>query len=264
MSGLRGQADAAAGRFDIDGRVAIVTGASSGLGWHFALTLARAGAKVAIAARRGDRLAELERQIRAFDGRAMPIPLDVTDAASVAECVRAAETELGPISILVNNAGVAVDAPVLDLAEADWDRVIDTNLKGAWLMARETARHMARLGHGGAIVNIASILGLTAVGRVASYCAAKAGLVNLTRALAAELARHAIRVNALAPGYIETDMNRTYLASEAGRAMIDRVPMRRCGRPEDLEGALLFLASDASAYVTGAVLVVDGGQSAVL
>jgi len=256
VSGLRGQADAAAGRFDIDGRVAIVTGASSGLGWHFALTLARAGAKVAIAARRGDRLAELERQIRAFDGRAMPIPLDVTDAASVAE--------LGPISILVNNAGVAVDAPVLDLAEADWDRVIDTNLKGAWLMARETARHMARLGHGGAIVNIASILGLTAVGRVASYCAAKAGLVNLTRALAAELARHAIRVNALAPGYIETDMNRTYLASEAGRAMIDRVPMRRCGRPEDLEGALLFLASDASAYVTGAVLVVDGGQSAVL
>ncbi len=250
--------------FDVQDRVALVTGASSGLGRQFALTLARAGAKVALAARRQDRLAELTRQIQAFDGRAMPVPLDVTDAASVAECVRATETELGPISILVNNAGIAVDTPALELTEADWDRVIDTNLKGVWLMAQETARHMARLGHGGSIINIASILGLTGVPRVASYCAAKAGVVNLTRALAGELARHEIRVNALAPGYVETDINRDYLGSDAGRAMIDRVPMRRCGKPEDLDGALLFLASDASAYVTGAVLVVDGGQSAML
>ena len=250
--------------FDVQDRVALVTGASSGLGRQFALTLARAGAKVAIAARRQDCLAELTRQIQAFDGRAMPVPLDVTDAASVAECVRATETELGPISILVNNAGIAVGTPALELTEADWDRVIDTNLKGAWLMAQETARHMARLGHGGSIINIASILGLTGTPRVASYCAAKAGLVNLTRALAGELARHEIRVNALAPGYFETDINRDYLGSDAGRAMIDRVPMRRFGKPEDLDGALLFLASDASAYVTGAVLVVDGGQSAML
>lgn len=250
--------------FDVQDRVALVTGASSGLGRQFALTLAGAGAKVAIAARRQDRLAELTRQIQAFDGRAMPVPLDVTDAASVAECVRATETELGPISILVNNAGIAVGTPALDLTEADWDRVIDTNLKGAWLMAQETARHMARLGHGGTIINIASILGLTGVPRVASYCAAKAGLVNLTRALAGELARHEIRVNALAPGYFETDINRDFLHSDAGRAMVDRVPMRRFGKPEDLDGALLFLASDASAYVTGAVLVVDGGQSAML
>ena len=250
--------------FDVRDRVALVTGASSGLGRQFALTLARAGAKVAIAARRQDRLAELARQIQAFDGRAMPVPLDVTDAASVAECVRAAETELGPISILVNNAGISVGTPALDLAEADWDRVVDTNLKGAWLMTQETARHMARLGHGGSIINIASILGLTGIARVASYCAAKAGLVNLTRALAGELARHDIRVNALAPGYIETDLSRDYLRSDAGKAMVDRVPLRRFGKPEDLDGALMFLASDASAYVTGAVLVVDGGQSAIL
>jgi NAD(P)-dependent dehydrogenase (short-subunit alcohol dehydrogenase family) len=264
VSGLDAPLDGPATLFDVRDRVALVTGASSGLGRQFALTLALAGAKVAIAARRQDRLAELTRQIQAFDGRAMPLPLDVTDASSVAECVRAAETELGPISILVNNAGIAVDTPALDLPEAEWDRVIDTNLKGAWLMAQETVRHMVRLGHGGTIINIASILGLTAVPRVASYCAAKAGLVNLTRALAGELARHEIRVNALAPGYIETDINREYLRSDAGRAMIDRVPMRRTGKPEDLNGALLFLASDASAYVTGAVLVVDGGQSAIL
>ena len=264
MSGMNASTDSGAGLFDVQDRVALVTGASSGLGHHFALTLARAGAKVAIAARRQDRLAELTRQIQTFDGRAMPMPLDVTDAASVAECARATETELGPISILVNNAGIAIDTPALDLPEAEWDRVIDTNLKGAWLMAQETARHMVRLGHGGTIINIASILGLTAVPRVASYCAAKAGLVNLTRALAGELARHEIRVNALAPGYFETDINRDYLHSDAGRAMVDRVPMRRFGKPEDLDGALLFLASDASAYVTGAVLVVDGGQSAIL
>lgn len=250
--------------FDVQDRVALVTGASSGLGRQFALTLARAGAKVALAARRQDRLAELARQIQAFDGRAMPVPLDVTDAASAAECIRTAETELGPISILVNNAGIVVGTPALDLTEAEWDQVIDTNLKGAWLMAQETARHMVRLAHGGSIINIASILGLTAVARVASYCAAKAGLINLTRSLAGELARHDIRVNALAPGYIETDLNRDYLRSDAGQAMVDRVPMRRFGKPEDLDGALMFLASDASAYVTGAVLVVDGGHSALL
>ena len=250
--------------FDVQDRVALVTGASSGLGRQFALTLARAGAKVALAARRQVRLAELARQIQAFDGRAMPVPLDVTDAASAAECVRTAETELGPISILVNNAGVAVDTPALDLSEAEWDRVIDTNLKGAWLMAQETARHMVRLAHGGTIINIASILGLTGVARVASYCAAKAGLINLTRSLAGELARHDIRVNALAPGYIETDLTRDHLCSDAGQAMVERVPMRRFVQPEDLDGALMFLASDASAYMTGAVLVVDGGHSAVI
>ncbi len=248
--------------FDLTGKAAIVTGASSGLGRDFARSLARAGAKVALAARRVDALGEVARQIEAFDGRAIPIALDVTDAEAVRACVEAAETELGPISILVNNAGIAHVAPALELEEADWDRVIDTNLKGAWLVAQETARHMARLGHGGSIINVASILGMAATGQLAAYCASKAALVNLTRALAIELARHDIRVNALAPGYVVTDINREFLASESGQSLKKRIPQRRFGQPEDLEGALLLLASDASRYMTGSVLTVDGGQSA--
>jgi len=250
--------------FDLTGKAAIVTGASSGLGRHFARTLAQAGAKVALAARRIDALGEVARQIEAFDGRAIPIALDVTDIASVCACVETAETELGPISILINNAGIVLTKPVLEIEEEDWDRVIDTNLKGAWLMAQETARHMARLGHGGSIINIASILGLAATGQVAAYCASKAALVNLTRALAVELARDGIRVNALAPGYVETDINREYLAGPGGEAVKKRIPQRRFGQPEDLDGAIMLLASDASRYMTGSVLVVDGGQSAGL
>jgi len=253
----------AAATFDVTGQVAVVTGASSGLGRQFAVTLARAGAKVALAARRLDRLEEVVRQIEAFDGRAIPVALDVTDSASVRACVAAAETELGAIRILVNNAGVAGRQPALDMTEADWDWVVDTNLKGAWLMTQEVARHMVRLGHGGAIVNVGSILGLGGSPGVAAYCASKAGVVNLTKALAVELARHDIRVNALAPGYIETDMNREFLNSEAGQAMIrERVPQRRTGRLEDLDGALLLLASPASRFMTGGVIVVDGGQAA--
>lgn len=249
--------------FDLTGQVGIVTGASSGLGRQFAVTLARAGAKVAVAARRVERLEELVRQIESFDGRAIPVALDVADPASVRACVEAAETELGPIGVLVNNAGVAGRQPTLDVTEADWDRVVDTNLKGVWLMAQEVARHMVRLGHGGSIVNVGSILGLGGSPGVAAYCASKAGVVNLTKALAVEFARHDIRVNALAPGYIETDMNRDYLASEAGQAMIrQRIPQRRTGRLEDLDGALLLLASSASRFMTGSVLVVDGGQAA--
>ena len=252
-------ADDLAKLFDLEGQAAIVTGASSGLGRNFALTLARAGAKVALAARREDRLGELARQIEAFDGRAIPVPLDVTDADSVKACVDTAETELGPISILVNNAGVAVDKPTLDHEEADWDRVLDTNLKGCWLMAREVGRHMARLGHGGTIINIASILGLTSRPGLPSYCAAKAGLINLTRVMAVDLAPHDIRVNAIAPGYIETDINREFLRSDMGKSFERRVPQRRIGEPADLDGTLLLLASDASRYMTGSVIVVDGG-----
>ena len=248
--------------FGLEGQAAIVTGASSGLGRHFALTLARAGAKVALGARREDRLGELARQIEAFDGRAIPVPLDVTDAASVAACVNAAETELGPISILVNNAGIAIDKPALELEEAEWDAVMATNLKGAWLMAQEVSRHMVKLGHGGSIINVASVLGLRGGLQVPAYCASKAGLINLTRALAVELARHDIRVNALAPGYVETDMTREFLESESGRGVVKRIPQRRFGRPEDLEGALLLLASKASRYMTGSIIVVDGGQTA--
>jgi NAD(P)-dependent dehydrogenase (short-subunit alcohol dehydrogenase family) len=250
--------------FDLSGKAAIVTGASSGLGRHAARSLAAAGAKVAIAARRLEPLVELEKQIEALDGRAIPLRLDVTDPASVADCVKAAETELGPISILVNNAGVAVTKAALEVEEADWDQVVDTNLKGAWLMAQAVAEHVVRLGHGGSIINTASVLGLAGSAQIPAYCASKGGLVNLTRALAVEWARHGIRVNALAPGYIETEINRDFLASPAGDALRKRVPLRRFGTPADLDGALLLLASDASRYITGSVIVIDGGQSAAL
>ncbi len=250
--------------FDLTGKNILVTGASSGLGRHFARTLASAGARVGIAARRTDKLEELEAEIEAFGGRALPIALDVRDGASVRAAVGCAETELGPIHVLVNNAGVADSKPALDMSEDDWDRVVGTNLTGAWLVAQEAARHMVRLGHGGSIVNIASILGLGGTGQVASYCAAKAGLINLTRALAAELARHEVRVNALAPGYVKTDINRAFLESEAGEALLKRIPQRRFVELGDLDGPLLLLASDASRAMTGAVIAVDGGQSAVV
>jgi NAD(P)-dependent dehydrogenase (short-subunit alcohol dehydrogenase family) len=248
-------------RFDLTGKVALVTGASSGLGRRFALVLAKAGAKVGVAARRTDKLTEVVREIEAFDGRAVPIPLDVTDPASVRAAVAAAETELGPIGVLVNNAGTIVVKPLLDHTVEEWDRVLDTNLKGVWLMAQEVARHMVRLGHGGSIVNIASMLGLTAQARRPSYCAAKAGVIHLSRAMAIELAPHKIRVNAIAPGFFDSEMTHGYLASDAGRAMAARIPMKRTGAADELDGTLLLLASDASSYMTGAVLTVDGGHS---
>jgi NAD(P)-dependent dehydrogenase (short-subunit alcohol dehydrogenase family) len=249
--------------FALADRAAIVTGASGGLGRHFALTLARAGAKVAVMARRLDRLDELAAEIEAFDGRAVPIELDLREPDSVARAVTAAEEELGPISVLVNNAGTVASAPALDYAVEDWDAVLATNLRGAWLVAQETARHMVRMGHGGSIVNVASILGRVVTRGVVAYCASKAGLIQLTKALALELARDGIRVNAIAPGYYETEMTRAWLASEAGQAMAKTIPQRRLGRPEDLDGALLLLASDASRYITGTVMTVDGGLSLV-
>lgn len=247
--------------FLLDGRVALVTGASSGLGRHFAHTLARAGAKVAVAARRLDRLHELVEEIEGFDGRALAISLDVTDPLSVAAAVRTAETELGAIAVLVNNAGVGGAKPALEIEPADWDHVMDTNLKGAWLMAQETARHMARLGHGGSIINIASMLGLVVRSQMPAYCASKAGLIHLTRALALELARNDIRVNAIAPGYFETDLSRPFLTSDAGRKLVARIPQRRVGEMSELDGILMLLASDASRYMTGTVTTVDGGYS---
>jgi NAD(P)-dependent dehydrogenase (short-subunit alcohol dehydrogenase family) len=246
---------------DLTGKVALVTGASSGLGRRFALVLAKAGAKVGVAARRTDRLANLVGEIESFDGRAVPIPLDVTDVDSVRSAVAAAETELGPIGVLVNNAGVIVAKPLLDHDLDDWNRVVDTNLKGVWLMAQEAARHMVRLGHGGSIINIGSILGLTTQSMVPSYCAAKAGVIHLSRAMALELAPHGIRVNTIAPGFFESEMTHDYLASNAGRAMAARIPLKRTGAMDELDGVLLLLASDASSYMTGAVITVDGGQT---
>ena len=245
---------------DLTGKAAIVTGASSGLGRHFALTLARHGAKVALMGRRVELLKEVTREIEGFDGRAVPIALDVARAESIREAVAAAETELGPIGILVNNAGVAIAKPVLDISEKDWDQIIDVNLRGAWLMAQEAAKHMVRLGHGCSIINVASITAFRVAGQLSAYAATKAALVQLTNSMALELARYKIRVNAIAPGYIATDINRQFFASAAGQAMIKRVPQRRLGQPADLDGALLLLASDASSYMTGSAIVVDGGH----
>jgi len=246
--------------FDLRGQAALVTGASSGIGRHLAELLAAAGARVALAARRADRLAEAAREIEAAGGRCLPIALDVTRSDSVAAAVAAAESELGPLTILVNNAGVTVAKPVLQHTEEEWDYVLDTNLKGAWLMAREFAQHLVDRGRPGRIVNIASVLGLRTIAWVPSYSAAKAGLIHLTHVLAMELARYGILVNAIAPGYVETDFNRDFLRSEAGKKLEARIPLRRVGRPDDLDGAMLLLASSAGAYITGAVIAVDGGH----
>lgn len=246
--------------FGIAGQVALVTGASSGIGRHFAALLAAAGVKVALAARRVERLAELAREIEAAGGQSLPIACDVTRSDDVAAAVAAAENELGPLTLLVNNAGVVVSKPLFEHTEADWDHVIDTNLKGAWLMAREFAQHLVGLKRPGRIINISSVLGFRTIGRVPAYCAAKAGLTHLTHVLAMELARFGILVNALAPGYVETDFNRAFFQTEPGKALISRIPLKRLGQTEDLDGAVLFLASPASAYVTGTVISVDGGH----
>lgn len=246
--------------FDLAGQVALVTGASSGIGRHLAELLAAAGAKVALAARRVDRLAEAARKIEAGGGQCLPVACDVTRSDSVAAAVAMAEAQLGPLSILVNNAGVVVAKPVLQHTEEEWDYVVDTNLKGAWLMAREFAQHLVDRRRPGRIVNIASVLGVRTIARVPSYTAAKAGLIHLTGVLAMELARHGIIVNAIAPGYIETDFNRDFLRSEAGKKLAARIPLCRVGRPDDLDGAMLLLASPAGGYMTGAVIAVDGGH----
>jgi NAD(P)-dependent dehydrogenase (short-subunit alcohol dehydrogenase family) len=246
--------------FSVAGQVALVTGASSGIGEHFAAVLAAAGAKVAAAARRADRLADLAKRIEARGGKCLPLSCDVTDRQSVIAAIAAAEEGLGPVSILVNNAGVVVSKPLFEHTEEDWDYVVDTNLKGAWLAAREFAHHLVEKKRPGRIINISSILASRTIGRVPAYCAAKAGLSHLTQVLAMELARYGILVNALAPGYIETDFNRAFFQSAAGKALIGRIPLKRIGQSPDLDGALLFLASPASAYVTGAILAVDGGH----
>lgn len=244
----------------LHGRKALVTGASTGLGAHFARILAASGASVTLAARRADALDSVADMIRSAGGEAHTVPLDVTRATSVAEAVDAAIQAMGGLDILVNNAGIAHSSGVLDITEAEWDAVLDTNLKGAFLVAQAAARHMRDAGAGGAIVNIASILGERVTGGVAAYAASKAGLIQLTKAMALELARHRIRVNALCPGYIETDINRGFFASPAGEAMVKRIPQRRLGSPDDLTGPLILLCSDAGAHVTGAVLPVDGGH----
>jgi NAD(P)-dependent dehydrogenase (short-subunit alcohol dehydrogenase family) len=249
-------------RFDLRGKTALVTGASAGLGEHFARTLAAHGARVALAARRRERLDALVEAIRRDGGSALAVPMDVTDGGSIRSAFGEAASELGPIEVTVNNAGISITKPSLDLAESDWDQVVDTNLRGAWLVAQTAARALVDAKRGGRIINVGSIVGLRTIGHLAPYAAAKAGLTHLTRVLAMEWARYDVQVNAIAPGYIETDLNRPFWTTPAGKRLIERVPQRRVGQPSDLDGALLLLASDASAFMTGSVLVVDGGHTA--
>jgi len=248
--------------FDLSGKTALVTGASGGLGGGFARALAAHGAKVALAARRRDKLAALARELEADGAVAVPIEMDVTRSASIEAGLAAAEAALGTVDILVNNSGVVARKPIFAHDEADWDQVVDTNLKGAWLLSLAAAKRMVAAGRPGSIVNIVSILGY---GRVSSqvheYCASKAGLIQLTKSMATELARHDIRVNAIAPGYVVTDINRNFLESEAGEALRARIPQRKFGTIDDLTPALLLLASDRSAYMTGSVIEIDGGLS---
>jgi NAD(P)-dependent dehydrogenase (short-subunit alcohol dehydrogenase family) len=239
---------------DLSGRTALVTGASSGLGAHFASVLASAGADVIVAARRISALEGLVDAIRSAGGSARAAVLDVCDRDSIEDVISANSR----LDILVNNAGVTVSKPALEQDEADWDYVVATNLKGAYQMAVRAARTMRD--HGGSIINIASILGIRQAGGVASYAISKAGILQMTKSLALELARYAVRVNAIAPGYFETELNEAFFESEAGVALIRRIPMRRLGVAPDLDGPLLLLASDASRFMTGSVLVVDGGH----
>jgi NAD(P)-dependent dehydrogenase (short-subunit alcohol dehydrogenase family) len=246
--------------FSVAGKVVLITGASSGFGKHFAKVLAREGAKVVLAARRVDALQSLAQEISDAGGVAAVAQLDVADVASISTAVATIERELGRIDVLVNNSGTSIVKPTLEYTEQDWDAVVDVNLKGAFFVATEVARRMRADARGGSIINIESILSFRQTGHIPAYVASKAGLTQLTKTLALELARYDIRVNGIAPGYFSTDINSGYLASEAGAAMIKRIPQRRAGNVEDLEGPLLLLASDASRYMTGTTLVVDGGH----
>lgn len=243
--------------FDLSGKVALVTGASSGLGAHFARCLGEAGASVVLAARRADRLVSLQAELGKKGVKATAVDLDVQSGESIASALDAA----GPLDVVVNNAGISIVKPALDMPEKDWDAVVDTNLRGAWLVAQGAAKRWVADKRAGSIVNIASILGLRTIGQVAPYNASKAGLIHLTRALAMEWARYQIRVNAICPGYIETEMNGPFWKTPAGQKLIDRVPQRRIGQPEHLDGALLLLASQAGEFMTGSVVTVDGGHT---
>ncbi len=242
------------------GKAALVTGASSGFGRHFARVLSAAGAKVALAARRMDVLEELAADIRKGGGEAVAVAIDVTNRASVTKGYAAAEAALGPITILVNNAGVPSGSFFAKTTEEEWRQVMSVNLDGVFRVGQEAARRMAANRTGGSIINIASLLSFGVIKGLSTYSATKAAVVSLTKSMALELARDSIRVNALAPGYFATEFNVDYLASDAGKRMMARVPMQRAGAVEDLDGPLLLLASDAGRFMTGSVVTVDGGH----
>jgi 3-oxoacyl-[acyl-carrier protein] reductase len=251
----------AAEMFSLQGRVALVTGASSGLGQQFARALADNGAAVVLVARRADRLEAFKAELETSGARAIAVEADVTDRAAMARAFDAAEKAFGTVTILVNNAGVAqAGLRAVDVSDDEWRRVLSTNLDAVFACAREAARRMLAAGQKGAIVNIASVLGLGVSKGAVSYATSKAAVIQLTKALSLEWAFKGVRVNAIAPGWFVTEINDDYLNGEAGAAIKRDIPMGRFGNAGDLDGALLLLVSEAGAYMTGATLVVDGGQ----
>jgi NAD(P)-dependent dehydrogenase (short-subunit alcohol dehydrogenase family) len=250
----------AADMFSLKGRVALVTGASSGLGTQFARALADNGAAVVLVARRSDRLKALKDEIDGKGSRAIAAEADVTDRAAMMRAFDAAERAFGTVTILVNNAGIAHGGRAVEMPPEEWRKVLSTNLDAVFFWAQEAARRILAANKPGAIVNIASVLGLAVSKGAVAYAAAKAGVVQTTKALAVELAFKGVRVNAIAPGWFVTEMNDDYLTGEAGTAIKREIPMGRFGNPGDLDGALLLLVSDAGSYITGATIVVDGGQ----
>lgn len=246
-------------RFSLVGKRVLVTGASSGIGGHFAYVMASAGASVVLAARRVDRLESLVQTLRTSGKMAQAVELDVTNPDSIGACFDAL-SRTGVPDVVVNNAGVTVTKSALEQSPEDYDQVLNTNLKGGWLVATEAARRMVSAGKGGSIINIASILGERVAGGVAPYAISKAGLIQMSKALALELARYRIRVNALLPGYVVTDLNREFLHTEQGQKLRDRIPSRRFQQLSDLDGPLLLLASDAGSAISGASLAVDGAH----
>lgn len=252
---------------NFEGKIALVTGASSGLGARFAKVLAQAGAQVVLASRRVERLKELRAEIEADGGAAHVVPLDVTDYGSIKSAIAHAETEAGPIDILVNNSGVSTTQRLVDVTPEDYAFVMDTNQRGAFFVAQEAAKRMIARAKGDPkkqhrIINIASVAGLRVLPQIGIYCMSKAAIIHMTKSMAVEWGRYGINVNAICPGYISTEINEAHFATEQGHTLINMLPRKRLGRPQDLDGLLLLLASDESSFINGAVITADDGMSA--
>jgi NAD(P)-dependent dehydrogenase (short-subunit alcohol dehydrogenase family) len=257
---------------NLEGKIALVTGASSGLGNRFARVLAKAGATVVVAARRVDRLKELRAEIESDGGAAHVVALDVIDYASIKAAVAHAETEAGPIDILVNNSGVANTQRLVDVTPDDYDFVMRTNTEGAFFVAQEVAKRMIARAKGdqkngmpvkaSRIINIASVAGLRVMPQIGIYCMSKAAVIHMTRAMAVEWGRFGINVNAICPGYIRTEINEAQFDSEAGQKLVQMLPRQRVGDPSDLDGLLLILAADESRFINGSIITADDGHSA--
>jgi NAD(P)-dependent dehydrogenase (short-subunit alcohol dehydrogenase family) len=252
---------------NFEGKIALITGASSGLGARFAKILAQAGAQVVLAARRVERLKELRAEIEAAGGAAHVVQLDVTDYASIKSAIAHAETEAGAIDILVNNSGVSTTQRLIDVTPEDYAYVMDTNQRGAFFVAQEAAKRMIARAKGDPkkqhrIINIASVAGLRVLPQIGIYCMSKAAVVHMTKSMAVEWGKYGINVNAICPGYIETEINADHFKTEHGQQLINTLPRKRLGKPEDLDGLLLFLAAEESHFINGAIMTADDGASA--